>query len=261
MQINSYIHAPCWLCVSAPVAQTYTLFDFALLAAAVLLIPIQSIILGRNLARTESQSALLRRYRITILRAVAIVVSIIALWKLTGRSLVTLGLGAPNSLGSLAGFGLVPVLAVVFAIQHKRLATRSPEEITKLAAAVRAKKLAPRNLQELSAFLVVAVTGSFSEELLFRGFLLWFFAPVFGVAGAVLSSGLIFGLAHAYQGRGNSLRTGILGALFAAAYLASGNLWWLIAVHVMMNILGGLFPFRVLAMSGRHQSNAALVSV
>lgn len=226
--------------------QRYTFFDFILLAVAVFLIPAQSVMSGRKLAwREPSETALLQRYVSTLVRALAIILYIIALWRFTGRSLRSLGLGAPTDFRSLIGFIVVLALAVALALQHVRLAQLSSDRIARLRDAMRGKKIAPRNGREFSVFSLLAVTGAFSEELLFRGFLLWFFSPVLGVVGAALCSTVIFGLGHAYQGRGNVMRTGVVGGLLAAGYVLTGNLWWLIVAHGMMNVLGGLFSVRV----------------
>jgi membrane protease YdiL (CAAX protease family) len=248
--VESHFQAPCWLCFRAFSAQNYTAYDLTLLVLALFLIPAQSIMFGRKLAEAElSQSALLRRYAITLVRGIAIIAYIITLWRLNGRSFRLLGLGAPTNLGSHIGFILDLVLAAFFAIQYLRLGTLSPQQLAKFQEAMKSQKIAPRNSAEFSAFCFLAVIGSTSEELLFRGFLIWFFSPVVGLVGAIACSAIVFGVAHAYQGWRNVVSTALAGAIFAVAYVATGSLWWLIIAHILMNIRGGLLGLRVTTQS------------
>ena len=55
---------------------------------------------------------------------------------------------------------------------------------------------------------------------------------------AFAAAGIIFGLAHIYQGRAGVAATTIVGFLLAAIYLASGSLAAPIAIHVLLDIVG-----------------------
>ncbi|MGH6890275.1 MAG: CPBP family intramembrane glutamic endopeptidase [Rhizomicrobium sp.] len=258
MTFESYFHAPCWLCVRASALQNYTIFDFILLAVALFLLPVQSVITGRKLAVAEtSQRALLRRYALTLFRGAAIAVYVIALWRWSGRSFGLLGLRAPTDLRSQAGFILDIVVAAVFTFQHLRLKNFSPQTVAKLQEAFKSKRIVPRNRAEFSLFSAVALIGSVWEELLFRGFLIWFFSAIVGLAGAIVCSVIVFGLAHAYQGWRNILRTALMGAVFAVGYVATRSLWWVIVAHAIMNIMGGLFGLRVARLAARTSDTPA----
>ena len=98
--------------------------------------------------------------------------------------------------------------------------------------------VAPRNDLE-------AQVAGIWEELLFRGFLIWFLAPYAGVVGAVAISTLAFGLGHAYQGWRGIPRTGVIGLILAAAYVAGGSLWWVMAAHALLDLYGGLLAWRI----------------
>jgi CAAX protease family protein len=249
-QIESFFHAPCWLCVRTVATQNYTLFDFILVAVALFLMPAYSIISGRKLAEL-SQSALLRRYASILVRGIAIVVYVIVLWRLTSRPFGLLGLSAPTDLGSHIGLVLDIVLMAVLAIEYLRLGKIPPHRLAKLQERIKGYRIMPRSSAEFSLFVAVAVMAGIWEELLFRGFLIWFFSPVVGLVGAIACSALVFGLGHAYQGWRNIVRTALIGAALAIGYVATRSLWWLIVAHAIMDIFGGFFGRRVAALSAK----------
>jgi membrane protease YdiL (CAAX protease family) len=49
---------------------------------------------------------------------------------------------------------------------------------------------------------------------------------------------IVFGLAHAYQGWVGVLATTVVGAVFAGLYLSTGELWIVMAAHVVLDLLG-----------------------
>lgn len=89
---------------------------------------------------------------------------------------------------------------------------------------------------EAGAALILAVAAGVSEELFFRLLVPLLAALVFGsgVAGCVLAWAL-FALAHRYQGRGGMAAVALVGAALAWIYLATGLLWLVIALHVLVD--------------------------
>jgi hypothetical protein len=74
---------------------------------------------------------------------------------------------------------------------------------------------------------------------MFRGFLISYLGHYVGVAGAVLLSSLLFGMAHAYQGLSGAIRTMIAGLINALLYWFSGTLWLPMILHAAIDIHGG----------------------
>lgn len=109
------------------------------------------------------------------------------------------------------------------------------------------------NLGALIGGLVVVWTlAAFGEELLVRGFLMQAFARLMpdrapGAVrwgGALVTSSVLFGLAHAYQGPTGMLGTGFIGTGFGVAYLVAGrNLWPAILAHGLYDTAGFLALF------------------
>jgi CAAX protease family protein len=111
----------------------------------------------------------------------------------------------------------------------------------------------PRTAGERRLFTLVGVTAGVCEEWLYRGF---FLAVVAAVAGGlpdallVVGAGVAFGLAHAYQGRGGILTTGILGGVMAALYLSTGSLLLPVLLHAAIDLRFLLVPARLLPAAG-----------
>ncbi len=87
-------------------------------------------------------------------------------------------------------------------------------------------------------WLAVALAAPAFEEVLFRGFLLPGLAPWrLGRAGAVSVSALLFAALHVQYDLFDVAAVLALGALFAAARLASGSLLLTFGLHVVTNFL------------------------
>jgi membrane protease YdiL (CAAX protease family) len=64
--------------------------------------------------------------------------------------------------------------------------------------------------------------------------------------GAVVLSTAVFALGHVYQGWRGIPRAGFLGLLFAVGYVATASLWWLIALHALVDVYGGFVAWSVM---------------
>ncbi|SEO97114.1 CPBP family glutamic-type intramembrane protease [Trujillonella endophytica] len=113
--------------------------------------------------------------------------------------------------------------------------------------------LLPRTPGERRLFTAVGLTAGICEEWLYRGF---FLAVVSAVAGGPPTAVLIavaavaFGVAHAYQGAGGVLVTGLLGAVMAAIYLDSGSLLLPVLLHALIDLRFLAVPTRALPPAG-----------
>jgi uncharacterized protein len=109
--------------------------------------------------------------------------------------------------------------------------------------------LLPRTAAERRLFTLVGVTAGVCEEWLYRAF---FLAVVAALAGGppgwvlVLVAAVAFGLAHAYQGIGGIVLTGVLGGVLAALYLSTGSLLLPVLLHAVVDLRFLLVPARVL---------------
>jgi len=171
-----------------------------------------------------------------------------------GLKLDELGLGSTTGIGLLAS-GIVGG-AVIGGLQWLNLRRigkmegEAPELLRKLAS-----RLLPVTLIEFLPYSALAITAGVCEEFVYRGFALAALmrtgVPVWV---AVVATSSLFGLAHAYQGRGGIVSTGIFGVLLALARLGFGSLVPVMMWHAGLDLAAGIAAPRYLL--GKTQAGA-----
>lgn len=229
-----------------PVLLNYNAFDLLLLFVAVVLMPLLSALAGAQLAKgAPGERRLIARYWQTVARGWIVLALVAAVWHVLDRPFAELGVAPQLGTWDLAGTGGAALVALGLVVQLLRLKTLPSERLAKAMKRFDRIKVTPTTRSELAVFMLVAITAGVWEELLYRGFLIWFLVPLAGVGGAIVLSALVFGLGHAYQGAAGILSTTLIGLAFAALYVLSGTLWWLMAAHALIDIYGGLTAWRV----------------
>lgn len=230
--------------------ESRTLADIALALVAVVLMPATSVLRGRRLG-VERPASMAGVYSATIARGLVITAAVAGVWWFYSRDPRALGLDWPVGIGGWIGLGAAAVIAVVGAAAVIALGSAARGRLEQSLKQIDSLKIMPRSRSEYVLFLLVSLSAGIWEELLYRGFLIWFFAPWLGAPGSAALAAIIFGLGHAYQGTSGILRTGLLGAAFAVGYLLTESLWWLIAIHAFVDIFGGTVTMRVRALARR----------
>lgn len=110
-----------------------------------------------------------------------------------------------------------------------------------------AAKIFPHSDKEALVFCGLAVTAGICEEFLYRGFV---FAALSHMAvptwGILLISSVMFGLAHAYQGRGGVIGTLLLGTVFGLVRILYDSLVPIVFWHAAVDIVAGFAGKRYL---------------
>ncbi len=153
-----------------------------------------------------------------------------------GRTLSTLGFRRPRrwwtvpiwAIGIMVAYilaqGLVPQLVATFFDLPKPDLSRYDFIRGNLGAAI-------------AMALLLPLTASIPEEIVYRGFLIERFSRLIGgangaVVPAVLAQALVFGGVHFLWGPGGVVMTTIMGAVWGFAFLLCGrNLWIVIIAH------------------------------
>ncbi|HEY1630992.1 MAG TPA: CPBP family intramembrane glutamic endopeptidase [Rhizomicrobium sp.] len=233
-------------------------YDIALFLFTALVMPAMSVVAGKQLARGEGAS-LVPRYWFTIARGALAAAAVLAMWCWSGRSFALLGLDWPIGARGQFGFVVVAVIAVVGYLQIARVNRIPRDKLGKALKAVERIKITPRDKAELSLFMLVSVDAGIWEELVYRGFLVWFLLPLTGLVGAAIASSFLFGIGHAYQGWRGMLMTGFVGLILAVLYVLTASLWWVMAVHAAIDISGGLVTYRLSRRAAEiHQTGTAV---
>jgi membrane protease YdiL (CAAX protease family) len=97
----------------------------------------------------------------------------------------------------------------------------------------------PNGSLERRWFATLSVTAGFTEELLFRGFLMRYLhtSPMhLPLVWAVVVSALVFGTHHLYQGRNGFISTAVTGLIFTTMLLVTGSLWMGMAYHAAVDL-------------------------
>lgn len=157
-----------------------------------------------------------------------------------------LRLGMPSALRLTIGAAFVTVY-VYLAFTQRRALLAKPERLQRVMEIHHtAVALSPHTRDELKVFSLLAVSAGFCEEVVYRGFMLWFAAMWIGLFPALIVTSVLFGCAHVYLGGKHVVRTAIVGLCFGGIALASASLWPVIVIHALVDLIGGDISFRAL---------------
>ena len=105
-------------------------------------------------------------------------------------------------------------------------------------------EILPTTKKEKKMWNYVSITAGVTEEIIYRGFLIFalvFLFPNFSIWLIILLSSVLFGLAHTYQGLITGvLRTTVFGIIFSILYLGLGSILPLIIFHFLINYFAKL---------------------
>jgi len=99
----------------------------------------------------------------------------------------------------------------------------------------------PATRSQRMLYGAVALSAGVTEEILYRGFLVFVLAaglPAIGIWGSVLVSSALFALGHLYQGPSGMLRTFVMGLMMCLVYLSSGSLVLCMLIHMLIDAVG-----------------------
>jgi uncharacterized protein len=193
---------------------------------------------GDPIART-------RAYQRMLTRQAALAASVLAIALLSSIPAEALGLCAPRSWTESARILGILLGAIVVSIVIFRY--RGDWQFRQLQKMV--GPMLPISTPEQLWFGAVGIGAGISEELLYRGFLVWYFWTYFPRldwwANVVICS-IAFGLAHLYQGWRGIAGNAALGFCFGLLYFGTGSLAVPMVVHaaIDLRILAILNPER-----------------
>ncbi len=181
--------------------------------------------------------ARVRFYRKIIILEWALVFLVLLTLRMAGEPMASIGLGAPRFdsqslvllIALLMGIAAPLVLGAVSPGYRKGLQQQTEP----------LRGMLPERRDERWWFALVSVTAGVCEEILFRGFLIAYLTtlvPGLPDVGALLITGVIFGMAHLYQGWTGVVTTGVLGVVLGLFYFYTGSLLWPIVAHALLDL-------------------------
>jgi membrane protease YdiL (CAAX protease family) len=187
-----------------------------------------------------NRKALLNAYRETIVIQWLLLGILLLGWFCSDRDFSALGFSAAWNLRFVGGT-LLALSGCGFFVKQwldvKRLEGNIPDSLKAQVESV--APLMPQTDSEKRTFAALAITAGICEEVLYRGFLIWYFGMFAGLFAGALLSVLVFGLAHAYQRKEGIVKTGVMGFVLAGIYLWSGSLIGPMLLHAITDLTGG----------------------
>ncbi|HKS05782.1 MAG TPA: CPBP family intramembrane glutamic endopeptidase [Gemmatimonadaceae bacterium] len=161
----------------------------------------------------------------------------LVLWAAAQRDWSELGLGLSRSWGFAAACALA--VAVVALLSSQATAARKDASVAAkvTAGAAAVEYLLPASEREFRAFWAVGLTAGIVEELLYRGYLIWYLDTYLPLWAAAVGAGIVFGVGHAYQGTAGVRNTAVIGVVMAGVYLLAGSLWPAMFIHAAWDML------------------------
>jgi membrane protease YdiL (CAAX protease family) len=183
-----------------------------------------------------------RRYLGTTAEIAALLIGLWLVVYLHDTGAAELGLGWPPPPAGRIGLVIAAILIVgllgaVLFLKPKGGSPREQEAVAEL----------PQSRDETLAYLAFTPFAGFGWEVLYRGFLLWWLTPLVHIVGAVVIASFAYGLAHGWKDRAQGLGSILSAFLFTIGYAVTGSLWWLIAVHTALPLIGLLAGWRARA--------------
>ncbi len=177
-------------------------------------------------------------YRQTMLMQWSALCVLLATWFLLARPFSDLGMRSTDTNGLLIGLGITVLLVGGLGfqlIQVRRLDT--PAKAAQLKHLGELTYALPQTRRDYIWANWVSLTAGVVEEIVYRGFVIWwlqFYMPLW--AAAIVSS-IAFGLAHAYQGLMGVVKTGVIGGVFALIYVLTDTIWIPVLLHFLFDAL------------------------
>jgi CAAX protease family protein len=139
-------------------------------------------------------------------------------------------------LGVAVGFSVVVGVVLV----QRRKAIDDDEALGRLRQRMsNIERMLPSSDEEMRWFNRLALTAGICEELLYRGYLIWYLSTWMAVIPAALVASVVFGFGHAYQGPRGIALTAAVGVFMSAIYLLTGSLVACMVIHALMDLHAG----------------------
>jgi membrane protease YdiL (CAAX protease family) len=170
------------------------------------------------------------------------VITIVVAWRAFARGLSSAELGlkfTPAVELLVIGFGGAALFGAAHWFNLRRVGKSANPAVERIRAL--GAKIFPHSNRELALFCLLSVTAGVCEEFLYRGFVCGALLHVHTPAWAVLAiSSVLFGLAHAYQGRGGMVGTLLLGTVFGLTRILYDSLVPVILWHAAVDMVAGV---------------------
>lgn len=226
---------------------TLAFWDHAFAAIVFLIYPVYSwLTIKKTLDRIKAggEAARIGAYKNVIGTWIIFAILIVALWIWLQRDFADLGFGGADFLRTLIGI-LAATAFIAMIIIPLRNMSRSPKGAAQFADQIGdLRVLMPQTRKEENWFKMVSVNAGVTEELIFRGYLIWYLLHFLPIAWAATSAALLFGFAHAYQGLKQLPGIILVSAVATGLYVYTQSLLVPVLFHIVLDVLQGHYIAR-----------------
>jgi membrane protease YdiL (CAAX protease family) len=218
--------------------------DLILLFAIMVVWPIYSYISFRRHPiekLREDKNATLDSYNVTLLILWGVTIVVGFVWSWAERPFDLIGFQHSLNWQTLLAW-IIAILGIAFsAVQLYSVNTNTAarekikaqlDEVGELT-----KLLMPKTDKEFNRSMLVGVTAGITEEIIFRGYLIWAFGSFMPTIVAGLVSIAAFSLLHLYQDKAGLIQVLGFAIVTTIMFLVSGSLWPVIVLHIGVDVL------------------------
>jgi len=162
-------------------------------------------------------------------------------WWILGRPITDLGFRNLEGIQLWGGAASLAVMIGALVLSWQAITRASDEEKKKHTDALgQMVHFLPQTDRDLRYFVGASITAGIVEEVVYRGFALWYLGSFMPMWTAVAVSSAGFGMRHVSLGGDSAVRAGAIGLVFALFYIMTGSIWLPILAHIALDILQGV---------------------
>ncbi len=189
--------------------------------------------------RRRGEAARIETYRHIVVTWLLFAACVVAMWLILDRSWTDLGFrvpaGQPLVIGAFAALAFLSLIVLPL-----RRLSRSSEGLDTLRNQVGdLLLLLPRSKREGNWFRLVSLNAGLTEELVFRGYLIWYLQHFLGIWSSAIVAVLLFGFAHLYQGAAQLPALLLTSAVIVSLFVLTDSLLLPVLLHVFLDALQG----------------------
>lgn len=169
---------------------------------------------------------------------------ILLIWTVKQRAFQFLGFTLPSTEHQKLVFLLVFLFLAGYAIDLY-FGSRKIRQLKKEESWFEKSSFLPESFKELPTYTLLCLSAGIFEEIIYRGFMVTYFLPLFPSPGglpwvAIIAPSILFSLAHKYQGWGAVIKIFIFSLLLGTIFILSKSIYPTMVLHFLIDLIGGI---------------------